>query len=249
MAPIDFEKELQKRSRSREIAPREQIWTRLSARLEREGPESRRGSRLWMVMAAASVVLLVGLVLFRETAGTVPSGIPLVRTPEVDIPTGVTPASEPNAFSDSPETEAESLAASRADQIQDRLSEKNENRVARRDEPQVSNQAATALLAETGETPLPETARQTGDLVPQVAIAEAESEQGAIPEAEIEALLKNARESIGLQNEPATPAPVDARDLLDKAEDELDQTFRARIMEKLKTGVAKFRTGVVNRDK
>lgn len=249
MAPIDFEKELQKRWGSREIKPREQVWTRLSARLEQEGPVLRRGPKPWMFMAAASVVLLMGIFLFREPVEEVPSLNPMVQTPEVEIPAGVTPAPEKEALSGSREPAAESLAQGPAEPGQERPAGKNENRVAGPDQPQVSDQAATPLLAENGENGFPDEDHDAADLAAPPAIAGAEPGPEGALEAEIEALLKNAREGIGQQNQAETLSPVDARALLDRAEDELDQTFREKIMEKLKSGVTRSRTGVVNRDK
>ena len=249
MAPIDFEKELQKRWGSREIKPREQVWTRLSARLEQEGPVLRRGPKPWMFMAAASVVLLMGFLLFREPVEKLPSLPPVVRTPTVEPPIGVLPSPVQHTRSDAPEAEAGSLADSYSEPAHARPSEKNEIRVAGPDQPQVSDQAAVPLLAENGENGIPEEAHDAADLAAPPANAGAvPGPEGAL-EAEIEALLKNAREGIGQQNQAETLSPVDARALLDRAEDELDQTFREKIMEKLKSGVTRSRTGVVNRDK
>ena len=249
MAPIDFEKELQKRWASREIKPREQAWARLSDRLEQEGPVVRRGPGPWMFMAAASIALLIGFFLFREPAEEVPLLNPVVRTPEVEIPAGVTPAPEREALPDSREPAAESFAESQAEPRQDRPGGKKENRVAGPDQPQLFDQAATPLLAENGENGFPEEAHDAADPEAPLAIAEAEPGPEGALEAEMEALLRNARESIGQQSQPGSLSPVDARALLDRAEDELDQTFRERIMEKLKSGVARSRTSVVNRDK
>ena len=249
MAPIDFEKELQKRWRSREIKPREEVWTRLSARLEQEGPESRRAPKLWMFMAAASVVLLIGFFLFREPVERVPASTPMVRTPEADHPTRVTPSPEKDAVTESRAAEAESLADSPSEPSHNKPTGQNEIRVAGTGIPQAPEQADPGLLAETHEKAPLEEANDAAALVPPAEIANAETEPGGALDTEIEALLKNARESIGLQNDPESLSPVDARALLDRAEDELDQTFREKIMEKLKSGVTRSRTSVVNRDR
>lgn len=249
MAPIDFEKELQKRWRSREIKPREEIWTRLSARLEREGPALRRGPELWMFMAAASVVLLIGFFLFRQPAENVPSLPPIVRTPEAELPIRVTPAPEKEGLSESREAEAGSLAESHSERMQEKPSGKDEKRVATPGAPQAAEQAAARLLAGSHEKGFPEEAHHTSDLAAPAEIADAETGPEGALETEIDALLEHARESIGLQNRQESLSPVDARGLLDRAEDELDQTFREKIMEKLKSGVTRSRTSVVNRDK
>ena len=249
MAPIDFEKELQKRWRSQETKPREQVWTRLSARLEQEGPESGRRPKLWLFMAAASVVLLIGFFLFRGPVENLPASTPVVRTPEAELPTGITPAPEQHALSDSRETAAGSRADDPADDIHDRPSGQNGDRVARAGMPKVPEQGETGLLAKTHEKGSEEEANDTAALLPQDAIAEAATKPGGALEAEVEALLNNARESIGLQNEPASFSPANARALLDRAEDELDQTFREKIMEKLKSEVTRPRTSVAGRDK
>lgn len=249
MAPIDFEKELQKRWRSRETKPREEIWTRLSARLEQEGPALRRGPKLWMWMAAASVALLIGFFLFRQPVENAPSLPPIVRTPEAELPVRVTPAPEKEALSESREAEGASLAESHAEPIQEKPSYKNGKRVATPGAPQAEEQGATGLLAGSHEKGFPEEAHDTADLAAPVEIADAETGPEGALETEIDALLDNARESIGLQNRQESLSPVDAGDLLDRAEDELDQTFREKIMEKLKSGVTRSRTSVVNRDK
>ncbi len=249
MAPIDFEKELQKRWRSREIKPREEIWTRLSARLEQEGPALRRGPKLWMWMAAASVVLLIGFFLFRQPVENAPSLPQIVRTPEAERPAKVTPAPEKEALSQSQEAEGASLAESHSGPMLEKPSDKNAKRVATLGAPQAGEQGASGLLAESDEKGFPEEANDVADLEAPAEIADAETGPEGALETEIDALLDNARESIGLQNQQESLSPVDARDLLDRAEDELDQTFREKIMEKLKTGVTRSRTSVVNREK
>jgi hypothetical protein len=147
------------------------------------------------------------------------------------------------------DVEAESLADSPSEPNRNKPSGQDENRVVVTGIPQAQEQADPGLLAETLEKAPPEEANDAAALVPQAEMANAETEKGEVLEAEIEALLKNARESIGLQNDPEGLSPVDARALLDRAEDELDQTFREKIMEKLKSGVTRSRTSVANRDR
>lgn len=249
MAPIDFEKELQKRWRSREIKPREQVWTRLSARLEQQAPASNRGPKLWIAMAAASIIVLVGFFLLRQPAATELSLPPVVQSPEADFPTGVTASPERDALSDPQKAEAESLTARPPAQRHDVPSAGQENGVAGFGNPQPPEPDVTRLLAETREKVTPEGALTAAVIVPPAERAETDPGQGGTLEAEIDDLLENARERIGHQSEPAGVTPVDTRALLDRAEDELDQTFREKIMEKLKSGVTRFRTGVVDRDK
>ena len=84
------------------------------------------------------------------------------------------------------------------------------------------------------------------EVVAQVGILEQRSE--AVTEAEIDSLLRQAQTEILTDKLFNHQGQVDALALLSEVEQELDQTFRDQIFEKLKSGFLKVRTAVAARN-
>ena len=247
MAPIDFEKELKDRLHARELQPGEHTWDRLEARLEDAAPGRRRRPAGWLVLAAASIALLMGFIWFVESEKdqiTEP-GLP---SPELVSPSEGTDMALPDSFEF---PDADTGLATAPGQTVEAQQEATEEPISRRPTAPESQWAATGEPAvgtvnEDGlAVPEPDafSRRETG------LVTEATEMNTGISEQEIDSLLKRAQESIALQRQTDTISGVDATALLNRAEDELDQTFRDQILEKLKTGIDKVRTAVADRNK
>ena len=249
MAPIDFEKELQERMRSRERKPSPDTWERIEARLEKEGPVAKNKPGLWIGLAAASVIFLLGFLLLREAPEEFPSIETVVESPEVDTPV------------EDPVRTAGDRLLDVSDRKDTELAEVETNRPTR----DVSSEQAPAVSVydkqpevtemmdpgDSSERELLVTLEPLKDTqaVSQKEVTPSEQESERVREEEIEALLGRASRAIALQKRKDSLGKVDAMALLDRAEDELDQTFREKIMTKLKSGVDKFKTAVADRKK
>jgi len=248
MAPIDFEKELQERMRSREVKPSPEAWDRISARLDEEAPVASRKPRLWIGLAAASVLVLLGFLFLRKPAEALPLLDPVVESPNTEIPVQ-DPARQPEEVITGPsEDQAGSLAGVKTDpqDLEEDGNVRAENRDAYDNQPEVAA-IRNPGVSKQEEIPQRSVAVATAEVPSPTRQPPSDPQPVQAQEDEIEALLNQARESITLQMDKDTVRSVDAMALLDRVEEELDQTFREKIMDKLKTGVNKLRTAVAER--
>lgn len=247
MAPIDFEKELRKKLRSRELKPSEQAWDRISDRIREKNPGSRRGPGLWMGLAAACAALLLGYFWFRDTPEVLLKD-PVVGTPNQQVsnpPSEINPEAGLEVNTGQADTQVTGTALEQDGEIttpemrQAVASQKEEVQWAQASETVEQPMDITGLIDKPVEQPEQEIAA--------VASPEMEEEQG-VSDQELELLLQQAREQITSNSKRDTLSGVDPMQLLDRAEDELDLTFREQILEKLKTGINKVRTSVADRN-
>ncbi len=75
-----------------------------------------------------------------------------------------------------------------------------------------------------------------------------EQGDGELTDAEVDSLIRRAQREILTDKIFRQDKTVDAMALLTEVEDELDQTFRDQIFEKLKAGFIKVRTAVADRN-
>jgi hypothetical protein len=250
MAPIDFEKELQERLRSREVKPSPQAWERISARLEEEGPAPSGKPWGWVGLAAASVVILLGFLVLWEPAGESPAMDSVVESPEAQVPGEQQVQQAQDLIADPSTKAADAIVSGEPEAPADRKG--SESRTQGVVKNQNSNDVATAIASVEVKQDEAFPGEASVDKAETTVVLEGAPkalpvEQGL--DDEIDALLQQAQESIALQQEKDTLSAVDAMTLLDRAEDELDQTFREKIMTKIKSGVTKLRTAVAERRK
>ena len=233
----------------REVRPREAAWDRLAERLDAEGPARRRPApRLWMGLAAAGILLLIGLTFFWQEPVQESFTNPVVETPAEERTAPANQATAPVTSPSPMPSRSASPVASRGDEIQEDppLADTNPSpvEVARQDggtKPRAEQLVGTDT---SGLATLID--RQLDTLLTRVAALE--ERQESVSDAQIDSLLREAQEAIARQKPAGTSAPIAPGDLLAQAEEELDQTFREQIFEKLKTGFQRVRTAVADRN-
>jgi len=250
MAPVDFEKELQDRLRSREVQPRKDSWDRIEARLETEIPARKTGSRKWTFLAAACVVFLLGYFLLQDSAVDVPVSEAVVESdpavpekghiPELKKDTGASQSDsqKPLVLTDT-ETQNSMGRKTRSD-----MTVTSTDIAATGGESESLPQPDFSDRALAGLTPgiqdalmIPDTERVASDT---------NLEDGRA-DAEVDALLVEALEVVESRSVPKDTTSLNPAALLGEVESELDQTFREQILTKLKTGFSKVRTAVADR--
>ncbi|MGB5402385.1 hypothetical protein [Robiginitalea sp.] len=244
MAPVDFEKELQDRLRSREVQPREDSWDRIEARLETEFPARKPGSRKWKFLAAASVVFLLGYFLLQESAVEVPPTDVVVESPDSVVPEAQNVPESGIASDSSPSDSPQPLVVTDAE---------SQN-------PMDRNIATDKAVTGGKNEPLPQPdltdralAGFTPDIQDDLKIPDAEwgapdsNLEDGLDDAEVEALLAEALLGVENSGVPTDTTSLNPAALLGEVESELDQTFREQILKKLKTGFSKVRTAVADR--
>jgi hypothetical protein len=257
MAPVDFEKELQDRLRSREVQPREDSWDRIEARLEVKSPARKWGFGKWKYLAAASVVFLLGFFLLQETTVGVPTYDAVVESPEPVVPeTKDVPETkgvpEPTRGSGISPTDPQKPLVLTDTEAQNSMGRKTRSDM---------NMTSTDI-AVTGEnnkflTQPDLSDRSLAALTPEVRddlkipdgpwVSVDPNREDGLEDAEVEALLSEALEVVENKGVPRDTTSLNPAALLGEVESELDQTFREQILKKLKTGFSKVRTAVADR--
>ena len=248
MAPVEFEKELKNRLRSREVRPSKDSWDRIAERLDSEGPGRRRKPRWWLGLAAASVVFLAGFVFFWERPQPLLDAVPVVEASREEAPVLEAKQERPSSEGSS-ETEQTGIALTAEAQAPESSDpgEVPEPEVVRA----ASKEGAIASLevSVSVEDPVrmedPDRLLDSGD----AGIAGVDPASTSVYDAQIDSLLREAQQAISGQGDPADQPSVDPSLLLSQVEDELDHTFREKIMEKVKSGVTRLRSAVAQNNK
>jgi len=231
MEPVRFEEQIKKQLQKREIKPSAGSWEKLEARLELEGKPSK--PIFWWVGIAAAIA---GVFFFLGTLfdlGVEPS---VVEQPseEIKIQEPVI-KQKPEVLIASDEREKEETPAVEI------LPEKVKSR---------KTETAVAALEKPLEDPIFESAepeivqnQQVGKIV-----AEVKPTTSTVSDAEVDALLNAAMAELDKNESFYAAQPVDAEELLQEVEYELDQSFRQKVFEVLKEGFSKAKTAVANRN-
>lgn len=252
MAPVEFEKKLEKAFRARKIQPSAAAWEKLEARLDaaREGRRQNKSYRFLLV--AASLIVLIGLPLYFGLFTEKAMEQSVVASPEVKID-----REQPQKTTEEPikETFSEGLATTPRKEKEERASQV--------ETPGPIQKQELSQGVALGEGPSPEAVlkvavsapgingldemitRQVDAVLAQVEGMEAVA--GEVSDAEIDSLLREAQAQISVQRQ-VNPETVDAMALLAEAETEMDQTFREQLFIKLKNGFNKVRTAVADRN-
>ena len=248
MAPVEFEKELKKQLRSREARPSEDAWERIADRLDAEGPGRGLNPRWLTGLVAASIAILAALVFFWERPETHPATDQVVETPGKQGT--VLESEKKNKPSDLvPESDREGIATT----FEGEKPESSDSLAV--SEPEVFQAAkedgATASLE--GLSPLEDGGRNVELIAADLDTIHAglvamESAEAVDSDAQIDSLLREAQQAIAGRDAPEKQPSVDPLLLLSEVEDELDQTFREQILEKLKTEYTRIRSSVADRN-
>ncbi|MEG9328883.1 hypothetical protein V6B16_13135 [Salinimicrobium catena] len=229
MEPKRFEEQIKEQLQKREVKPSARSWEKLEARLEQEKKPS--GVRFWWTGAAAAIAVVFFFLgtLFNEP------GAPKVveETPQEVKPQEIIkePKEEIMIASEEPEErevlEAEILPQKKAVQ-------KPERTAAERKEP--------VQLAEVEP-------KKTPVVQSEKIIAEVSQKPSPVSDAEVDALLYTAMAELEQQNSAYAAAQrIDAEELLQEVEQDLERNFRQRVFEVLKEGFLKAKTAVANRN-
>lgn len=249
MTPKKLEDHLKEALLRREIRPSSDSWEKIANRLDAVQKPVKRHRAGWIYLVAASLLLLLGLRLFLP-AETPPGESGVVVSPQQSP--SESPAGTGQQSPDVVKTPAEtSLVQARdnsdpqppkPDKIAVSLS--GAGKAPGKDVPATQEQFATNAPDTAGLG-----ARIGAGLnsVP-AAVAGMEGQKQPVTDQAVESLLRQAQEDIARDQYGADRIDVDALSLLSDAEQELEQTFREQILEKLKTGFNRVRTAVASRN-
>jgi hypothetical protein len=243
MAPVDFEKELQDRLRSREVQPRTDSWHRIEARLEAETPARKAGTGRWKYFVAASVVFLLGYFFLQESAVDVPGGV-VVESPEPIAPE-IRSIPEPLRDSGIPASDSQEAVV-----VTEKFEPVSQDGKTRNDQAVREVENRNLVRPDLADRSLAVLTPEVQDdleisVGPGVAVDTNRAE--GLEDAEVDALLSEALQVVENKGIPRDTTSLNPSALLGEVESELDQTFREQILKKLKTGFSKVRTAVADR--
>lgn len=250
MEPIKFEENIKTKLEKRELEPSQDAWNSLANRLDAH--EAKKPSKIvWWFGIAASIVgvLLVTNLFFTKTIIEASAPV-LVESPNnTEQLININETTEPNTQynetklveaplqniekEDTPKRSRQQIIINKESVTETKVVQTNTSGNIPTNEELKSN----SLLEKQGPY----------DAVAQ--IQEINPVEQVVTDSEIESLLKRAQQELtakSLKNE--NTKTVDANSLLQDVESDLDQSFRDKVFETLKTSYKKVKTAVAERN-
>ncbi|MGF1559976.1 MAG: hypothetical protein ACFCUL_12880 [Flavobacteriaceae bacterium] len=245
MAPNKFEEHVKKQLAEREIQPSAEAWKKISEQLG-VSEKPKRKYYLWYGAAASFIgAVLVSTFYFNAEHQEMEPKTPMVGAPQKTIE-----EREHIITTDQP------IDPVKLVEVEKNRSDKTANKVI---EPKRIvatkhvSEKTKELSEKTSSIKIPNTASEELlntkilEIVAQVDLLERDND--ALTDAEVDSLLRRAQQEILNEKLYLDNPRVDAMALLSDVEEELDQSFRDRIFESLKTGFVKVRTAVADRNR
>lgn len=253
MAPDKFEKYIKEKLNQREITPSDEAWNRIAEHMPVEETR-RRKPFVWYSIAASFVgILIIALYVMQSADEVLESPVEVVATeqeePSTDTETILTEiktpeSQQPQILAASP-AEEEEKADMDIDKVKELVPEFSEQ----------ANTPAVAMNTELERNIVPEKKEQRETQLIEAKITEVVAEvrllemnNDALTEAEVDSLLMKAQHELLKERIFQADRSVDAMALLNEVENELDQSFRDQIFDRLKDGFNKVRTALADRN-
>jgi hypothetical protein len=264
MAPIKFEEQLKDKLEKRSIQPSQDAWNKLSDKLD-EVEDKQNNKGLWWLGIAATVVgvlLALTFVFKSNTEITEPTIVDTKKENVID--TEAIQNKEVLKDNNTVVTELKDETKSESTQLKN-----TETQIDKAPLKTIVNQKQEALIQEgdpkntavananTAEITKPNATKtaeglsfedqKVKDVVAQIQLLQKENKE--VTTEEIDALLEAAQKEIMMQklyNEATNK--VDANALLQSVEDDLEQSFRAKVFDAIKSGYESVKTAVAERN-
>lgn len=245
MAADKFEKHIKTRLDAREIAPSAAAWDAISQELGVQ-KQSKKTPYFWWGVAA-SVAIIVGSFLFWPTDSAEQLVAPqIVEKPlENNIREVNEPVLQNNIKEDTEVVVAHEQVQEEGIVVVEKTSLALEKTVLKDDAIPSETLRAVSEVAQTIGLQDKVIENKIAEVLAQVAILE---QSAVVTDAEVDALLRAAQESIVREQLFKPDQSVDAMALLTQVEEELDHSFRDQIFQSLKAGFLKVRTAVADRN-
>ena len=252
MAPDKFEKHIREKINEREIAPSEEAWNRIAGLIPVEERKRSRTLLRYSIAASFAGLLIVSLYLFQTRDEAVTPPVQVVETeqqlkeepqPRKLLPVDIQEEEEQVASQLPTEQKKERVMEVGPETRRSLAVVAPEKAPAERDNV-LSEKENTIAVVEKQEELLIQS--KITEVVAEVRLLETNSE--ALTEAEVDSLLRKAHSEILKERIFTSNNAVDALALLNEVEEELDQSFRDQLFERLKAGFNKVRTAVADRN-
>ena len=242
MAPNNIENSIKDKLEKRALTPSVDAWSKLSNKLDVQ-EKKQNNKAYWWLGIAASIIGVVFVVSQFLNDNTQEISIPKIAdSPEVIQDE----KSNAIVLENTDLNTVEDLSASPIEihdlkKVQDIVTVVKKNELAEKEV------AKTTSIVETPRKELSFEEQKIQDVVAQVQIMKNENQE--ITDADIEQLLIEAQKEIKLNRlNNETLNVVDANALLQDVEQELDQSFRSKVFEALKSSFDSVKTAVAQRN-
>lgn len=238
MEPNNFEKDFREKLNQREIEPSNQAWDRLDAMLsvaeeKKIKLDSKKSTRKWLYIAASVVgFLLVGTFFFNKKENTIEASINTVVEKEVikdsvekPILNNIDSSKTEIVLSENPSEQTINKETTRDNQKPNKINKKESNQIAESSIIIKKNQEKQSINNQTAvvETPKKENVDQLLDSAEKTVLAE----NSAKPKAKIK---------------------INASDLLNQVDGELEQSFREKVITKVNKNYQTVKVALANRN-
>lgn len=245
MAPIKFEENIKEKLEKRTLQPSSQAWNTLSEKLEENTNKPSNKTFWWLGFAASLVGILFVVNSFLMTPETSNQTPVFVETEAKEVET-----LENKNDIVTPET---SIAIEGSNITEINASEDNANTKKIKSEVVIANRnqvknPSLAILEknENSEDVLNNSISKTPSF--EIKVAKLESQDKiSKTETNIDSLLSKAQEHIAEKSQTKTYS-IDANSLLQDVEEDIDESFRAKVFETVKTNYKKVKTAVAHRN-
>lgn len=269
MAPLKFEENIKENLDKREINPSPDTWHKIAAQLdEAEENSHKENPRFWYLIAASIIgLVIISSLVFNSINFQEEPNKNIVKVDDTEnvneleeefINTNETrwvensevdkieDADNPNAF------ESKSQEAVTSRNPVDNKMIKEDKRFSQKVEDHTIMKETSAIAQENEDINKVNALEETNLIEAKVAdivnqVNELKRKNTTVTDEEIEQLIRKAQREITtdkiLENKK-----VDAMALLNEVESELDETFKERVFEALKTGFQKVKTAVAERN-
>lgn len=241
MAPSNWDNHIKESLEKRQLQPSQDAWSKLQNRLESEEKRKSNKSFWWLGLAASIVgVVFISTLFFNKNE--VPTN-KMVETPRTTIE-AENNTKQPNVISEKSIEIVEQIKEQpkqnqpiHSDKIQDQQPKQNQPISSAK----IQDKQPKQELANSFED------EKLKEVVAQ--IQELKNANDVVTEDEIDALLKEAEKAIFKEKiKSANTQTVDADALLQDVEADLQQSFRAKVFEALKSSYETVKTAVAERN-
>ena len=245
MAPIKFEENIKEKLEKRTLQPSGQAWNSLSDRLDVDA-KNTPNKTIWFLGIAASLVGILFMVnMFFNTSETNNQTPVLVDTEAKEIETiqnnNVIESEEILVSIEEKKVEVDNISDGKIESYKT----KKESVVSKNSQAKNSSIALEKIIQEPEEI-ISNSLLETPSVETELAQLKTQINKNQT-ETDIDALLKKAQQNIAEKSQTKTYS-IDANKLLQDVEEDMDESFRAKVFETVKTNYIKVKTAVAQRN-
>jgi len=264
MAPIKFEEQLKEKLEQRNIQPSSEAWNKLSDRLDEEGDRQNKKGFWWLGIAATIVGVSLALTFFFKSNSEIIEPTIVDTKNETIIDTNPLQTQELVNKNEAVAVEQKEAASEVKQQVnKDQITKTPLKSVIKEKQkllvPNTVDEAVANVnikeeskegnnnIIDTKLEVLDFEAQKVKDVVAQ--IQNLQKENKGVSAEDIDALLEAAQKEITMKKlyDEATKT-VDAEALLRSVEDDLEQSFRAKVFKAIQSGYETVKTAVAERN-